>query len=55
MAPEARLASNVAITQHHKLLGGESFKPYGTPGMQFVGRDADLGTEAIFKAICKTG
>ena len=49
-----QLSSDFAITQYDVLYAGQAFQPYWAARVQFVGRNPDLRTKAIFKAVGKT-
>lgn len=46
--------ANFALTQNHPFLACQPLQTYRATGMELVGGDADLGTEAEFKAIGKS-
>src|SRR3989344_5428193 len=49
-----RLFADVPIPEHDEFHRCQSFKSYRSARVQLVGGDADLGAEAIFKAVGKT-
>ena len=50
-----RLWSYLPITENNIFYGRQCFQPHRAACMQFLRADADLGTEAEFKAIRETG
>src|ERR1700755_238183 len=49
--PSAKSVAHVAVAEHDPLLRREAFEADRAPGVQLVGRDADLRAEAVFEAV----
>jgi len=43
--------SQLAAARDDPLVGGEVAQAHGSAGVEFVGRDADLGSEAVFPPV----
>ena len=49
------LRAHASVSEHHVFLRGQTFETHWPACMQFVGGDADLGTQSIFKSVGKLG
>ena len=43
--------AHLSLAQHHILIGGQSGKPHGAPGVELLGGDADLGAQPELEPI----
>ncbi len=55
MALTGPCLADVAVTKYHPFLRGQSFQPHRPARMEFVGADADLGTQTVFVAVGEAG
>ena len=53
--PDTHLFPELAVTQNDELCAGQFLQPHGTAGMDFVGRNADLCSEAKLEAVVQAG
>ena len=44
----------MAVSEDDEFLGGQTFQAHRPPGVDLVGRDADLGTQPIFETVRET-
>ena len=47
--------SDLSVAADHPLVGGEGFEGHGAAGVEFLGRDADFGTETELGAVGEGG
>src|SRR5574338_1022966 len=50
-----RLLAYLAIAEHDPFLAGQALQPDRAAGVDLVGRDADLGPQAVFEAVREAG
>ena len=48
---ERQSSANMSVSNHNIFLTGQPFQTHRSAHMQFVGADADLGTESVFEAV----